>query len=1145
MGKASNIALNSSKAIERSFTLMGTAIVAATGAAVGALGLLVTKTQDVVFAMQKQAQQAGVSIEQFSKMAYAAKVAGMDQEQMAVIMTRIAKSSFEAASGNKKSAAAYKELGVTVMDANGHFKTADQLAIEVAKSLDGFAESAGKTGVETTIMGRSGAMAASFMNVLANRFDEVSATAVKLGVVFSKDTAEGAQKLHDSLLMVEEAGLGLSVRLLSKVSPALDQLATKIVDFVSNAENMKKIDHIGEELAAGIHLAGEALEFLINHFDTLKTMVEGLVAVRLGGMFIPMIASAAGAEGTIGKLGIALANMAGGLLGIRKMGTIFSPLIANAAGYTTALGGLVAQEGLTATSTTLLATELKTLGAFLGATVLPAALAAGAVYEFGLALKSAHEYADVRQQTGASWFQVMKAEEKEATSSLMDFIGYMRMAIGLASNSEETGFYTRVAQRLGAKDTLRLNPKAPGLPEGYETDPTMGGQKKKDIHPLDMEQDKFAGLTKRLAELKEKAEAATRALHLVGASPQEQRDSKILEEYNLFLAEEKKLLDQLSPAKRAAAEASAHESITMMVNAEAAEKYEKALYDLSITLSTSVQEHESMAAAVGKSAQAMQDAMVKARVAQEMQKAYGNGWEKDPSTALDAEMTASRIRDDMNKANAVDDAKSIDSSRHQVAAQESVNAAILKGADAQRDAAVANEKAALTAEFHTRGDTDTAALKEQLDLIDQRDEAERKSGDLQKAASMDPTLKYQEQKKSIQDAVLAAQEFGHALDYREVLAANKQAWLDYKAAQDKAILSSGSMTDGLRVAFDQMARDTESAAQQMHDAVMQAVGSLNEAIEKAMMVTGRDKGRQIKQDFGNAFKSIGGNLAKKSLDKAEQSVLQTMGFGSKNDGSSQGRALWVQDVNGAVKKAAGGLLGTGTNYQGSPQTNELDSLVGGVLGGSGADKESGAASNPLEDLISGIGKGSLDDTGKGGSKLSSVFGALRGLFGMKAPAAKDQQADYQGTPDANELSSLLSGVAKSSSASSSMTSTTTPQSGVGNDVSSLVGSFLHFLPMFADGTDSMVPDMPAIVGEKGPELFVPPSAGAIVPNSRLKKGLGGGDTHINVDARGATDPAQTAFIVQQAIKEAAPHIMNATLNSARETGARSPRAARG
>jgi len=204
MEKASQVALNSSKNIERSFTMMGTAIAAATGAAIGALGLLIDKTEEVVHGMARMAAQSGTSIESFSKLAYAAKLAGMPVDGMASILTRISHSAFAAASGNKQAAAAYRELGVSVTDANGHFKTSDEILVDASKSLNQYRDSAAKTGIEMILMGRSGAEAAELTHVLATRFDEVSEKAHKLGVVFGQDTAEQAAKLHESFTNLEE-----------------------------------------------------------------------------------------------------------------------------------------------------------------------------------------------------------------------------------------------------------------------------------------------------------------------------------------------------------------------------------------------------------------------------------------------------------------------------------------------------------------------------------------------------------------------------------------------------------------------------------------------------------------------------------------------------------------------------------------------------------------------------------------------------------------------------------------------------------------------------------------------------------------------------------------------------------------------------
>lgn len=74
---------------------------------------------------------------------------------------------------------------------------------------------------------------------------------------------------------------------------------------------------------------------------------------------------------------------------------------------------------------------------------------------------------------------------------------------------------------------------------------------------------------------------------------------------------------------------------------------------------------------------------------------------------------------------------------------------------------------------------------------------------------------------------------------------------------------------------------------------------------------------------------------------------------------------------------------------------------------------------------------------------------------------------------------------------------------------------------------------PYIVGERGPEMFVPSRSGSIVPNT----GLGGGMT-INVDARGSSDPAAVRAQVEMGIAQAAPYIIAAAQNRTLKTAGR-------
>jgi phage-related minor tail protein len=66
-----------------------------------------------------------------------------------------------------------------------------------------------------------------------------------------------------------------------------------------------------------------------------------------------------------------------------------------------------------------------------------------------------------------------------------------------------------------------------------------------------------------------------------------------------------------------------------------------------------------------------------------------------------------------------------------------------------------------------------------------------------------------------------------------------------------------------------------------------------------------------------------------------------------------------------------------------------------------------------------------------------------------------------------------------------------------------IGSAFSALPMLKFANGGRPPTgKPSIVGEKGPELFVPRRSGTIVPNDKL----GGGSTNIsvNVDASGSS-----------------------------------------
>lgn len=109
----------------------------------------------------------------------------------------------------------------------------------------------------------------------------------------------------------------------------------------------------------------------------------------------------------------------------------------------------------------------------------------------------------------------------------------------------------------------------------------------------------------------------------------------------------------------------------------------------------------------------------------------------------------------------------------------------------------------------------------------------------------------------------------------------------------------------------------------------------------------------------------------------------------------------------------------------------------------------------------------------------------------------------------------------------------------GSAVGKILGALVTSIPFMASG-GTLDAGMPAIVGERGPELFVPSGSGRIIPNDRF-----GGTSHTwNIDARGAGDPVAVRYQVQRAILEAAPKIAAGSIAAAKDLDSRKPLMAR-
>ncbi len=194
-------------------------------------------------------------------------------------------------------------------------------------------------------------------------------------------------------------------------------------------------------------------------------------------------------------------------------------------------------------------------------------------------------------------------------------------------------------------------------------------------------------------------------------------------------------------------------------------------------------------------------------------------------------------------------------------------------------------------------------------------------------------------------------------------------------------------------------------------------------------------------------------------------------------------------------------------------------------------------------------KHQFEDLGKGVfSNISSaalskgeglLFGSL-GLSGGKPTGSATnpyyvKSVDPIGGSGTGGLTSILNGGIKLPNVVSSGDS---DSSGGGGFFSKIASMALGVLPHFAEG-GAISSNTLSMVGERGPELFMPKTSGTIVPNHKLPS-MGGHTFNIPVDARGSGDPAQVEAAAHRAVMAAAPHIAAAAMHGMQEKQRRAP-----
>lgn len=267
-------------------------------AAAAGLATLVKHTIDSADHLNDLSKRTGVSVEDLSKLSFAAKQSGVDLEGLAGGLRKFNNAIAEAA-GNAKSdaAVAFRAMGVELKDINGNLKPTNELLSQVATKFATYRDGANKGAIATALFGKTGTELIPLLNEGAEGLARMGDQAQKAGAVISGDTARAADEFNDKLGQLKLTLIdGFGNQLTAKLLPSLNALGAQWDADKNRVDTLNAVIGVLAGLLKGIaaiaivvtgifQQAGQAI-YSINAavFDFLKLDFRGGVAELKDGL---------------------------------------------------------------------------------------------------------------------------------------------------------------------------------------------------------------------------------------------------------------------------------------------------------------------------------------------------------------------------------------------------------------------------------------------------------------------------------------------------------------------------------------------------------------------------------------------------------------------------------------------------------------------------------------------------------------------------------------------------------------------------------------------------------------------------------------------------------------------------------------------
>jgi len=194
----------------------------------GALGGLVTKLADTADRLGKTSTRLGVTSDDLQKLRFAAKQSGVEVSTFDMALQRFTRRASEASEGTGVAVGAFEELGITLKNQDGTFKSNTDLLKEVADAIQATTNQSDRVRLSFKLFDSEGVKLVNMLQQGSGAIEGMGKQLESVSGIIDEKAIKASEQFNDRLSMMASATSGVLTGLVELVNKGLDPFFEEI-----------------------------------------------------------------------------------------------------------------------------------------------------------------------------------------------------------------------------------------------------------------------------------------------------------------------------------------------------------------------------------------------------------------------------------------------------------------------------------------------------------------------------------------------------------------------------------------------------------------------------------------------------------------------------------------------------------------------------------------------------------------------------------------------------------------------------------------------------------------------------------------------------------------------------------------------------